>query len=114
VNQAVDILCRARELYAAAPSHAAPCEMPDPGTRCVIFALRDAAGGSWTGAHQGVLAALEKAMGNPILGPVPWNAEHTTEEVLAAFDRAIAAQRLIVPPLQHAGQRIPVHAGQES
>jgi hypothetical protein len=113
VNQTVDILCRARELYAAAPSHAAPCKSPEPGTRCVISALRDATGG-WVGAHEGTLTALEAAMNNPLYGVVPWNAEHSTAEVLAAFDRAITAQRLIVPPLQHAEQRDPIHAGQES
>jgi hypothetical protein len=42
-----------------------------------------------------------------------WNAEHSTREVLAAFDRAITAEGLRVPPLQHAERTVPVHAGQE-
>jgi hypothetical protein len=112
VNQTVDILCRAREIYAAAPSHAPSSEFPDPGTYCVIFAIDRAVGGRaglWTAVH-----AVERAMAGPTESCVEWNAEHSTAEVLAAFDRAIAAQGLIVPPLQHNGQRIPAHAGQES
>src|SRR4051812_42443448 len=87
----VEILVRARALYAEAPSHARPAYHPEPGTRCVVFALGDAGGRmnvDYFPAHD----ALADAMGG-CRSVVEWNAEHTTEEVLAAFDRAIATER---------------------
>jgi hypothetical protein len=47
VNQPVDILCRARELYAAAPSHAQWSDAIEPNTHCVITAIRAAGGDRW-------------------------------------------------------------------
>jgi hypothetical protein len=115
VNQTVDILCRARELYASAPSHAEWGADIEPDTHCVITATVKASGGlpvAYTPALVALAAASEMAASTDFIAA--WNADHSTAEVLAAFDRAITAQRLIVPPLQHAERRIPVHAGQES
>jgi hypothetical protein len=114
VNQTVDILCRARELYAAAPSHAKWSEAIEPNTYCAITAIRAAGGERWDEFTESARDALAEAMGAGPRCVALWNAEHSTAAVLAALDRAITAQRLIVPPLQHDERRLLVHAGQES
>jgi hypothetical protein len=50
-----------------------------PGTRCAAEAV---------GSHRGAEAALREAMGQPVTA---FNDSHTHAEVLAAYDRAIAA-----------------------
>jgi hypothetical protein len=93
----VDVLRAARDLYAQAPSHVRYPETPEPGTNCVLTAI-------WSAVER-LLAnyypryplsfsadeALRGAAGHPA-SIVEWNAEHSTEEVLAAFDRAIEAE----------------------
>jgi hypothetical protein len=106
VNSTVDILCRARALYASAPSHVADPALPDVGTYCALLALT----GSGASVDCPAANALRKAMDLGGGCIVDWNAEHTTEEVLAAFDRAIEAQRLVVPPLQRPERPVPVEA----
>lgn len=86
----LDTLVRARELYAAAPSHAPVDTFPAPGTVCAATALEDA-GSRSAYRYRPVAHALAMAMGAD-RGIARWNAEHTTEEVLAAFDRAIATE----------------------
>jgi len=100
VNSTVDILCRARALYAAAPSHAPEGEDPEPGTDCIITALSEAADevDNQVEAYWDAFRAVEDEAGCPPC-MAAWNAEHTTEEVLDAFSRAIEAQRLRVPSL---------------
>lgn len=90
----LDILKGARELYASAPSHAQRGHHPAPGCYCPVTALDAAAGRS---APAETLSALEGAaslFGGSMAGArrviIDWNAHHTTGEVLAAFDRAIA------------------------
>ena len=81
----VEVLRKARELYAANPSHAPAGARPEPGTVCVILAIDRSSGpvGYSSEAEYAVLRAAGAS------GVVTWNAEHTTEEVLAAFDKAI-------------------------
>lgn len=90
----VDVLRRAREFYAASPSHAASGDPVEDGCVCLIWALNDAADegdgdfcDAWISAHE----ALAAAAGFPA-SMVVWNAEHSTEDVLAAWDRAILAE----------------------
>jgi hypothetical protein len=86
----LDVLRDARALYSENPSHAPVHRAPAPGTYCVLSALM--ATGDSNAAREGHPAweALTDAIGIK-LGVVLWNARHTTEEVLAAFDRAITA-----------------------
>ena len=110
--QTIDILYRARALYAAAPSHAPVGQNPKPGTVCIIFALGQASLLTTRFSHP-ANQALYAAVGAP--GLADWNAEHSTAEVLDAFDRAIAAeaakQGLRVPALARiqGGTRNHVH-----
>src|SRR4051812_16949570 len=87
----VEILVRARALYAEAPSHAPANAYPEPGTYCVVYAL-GAAGALPSGVYALAHDAMLDAMGTT-RSLAWWNAKHTTEEVLAAFDRAIATER---------------------
>lgn len=83
-----DVLRAARELYAQAPSHADVCDDPEPGTHCVLSATDAASMALGTGdAGCGADRVLRQAIGGREL--VSWNAESSTETVLAAFDRAI-------------------------
>lgn len=91
----VETLVRARALYAEAPSHVPEGEYPESGTYCVIYALGAAAdigGDNSQGFYMAVLDRMVDAAGEPD-SMARWNAKHTTEEVLAAFDRAIATER---------------------
>lgn len=88
----VDVLRKARGLYAASPSHALPDDIPKPGTDCVLTALNkvvcDDSGRSLEN-YEAASDALVAAFGTDRL--VEFNAEHSTEEVLAVFDKAIEA-----------------------
>jgi hypothetical protein len=81
----VDVLRAARDLYEQAPSHV-PCgTRPVRGTYCVSTAIQASAGSAL------VISAFTSVIGTHRLAT--WNAEHSTEEVLAAFDRAIEAEQ---------------------
>lgn len=81
----------ARRLYAKSPSHAPYEQVPEAGTHCVVT--------SFTRTHPwhvcGSQALDSEAYRlfvtflSPYQCPVTWNAESTTEEVLAVFDEAI-------------------------
>jgi hypothetical protein len=89
----LEVLERGRELYAAAPSHVPDPDIPRPGTHCVVTAIF-ADGRRLHNPAEFAQAAMVKAVaGNSVCSLVHWNAEHTTEEVLAAFDRAIETER---------------------
>lgn len=89
IAETIAVLCDARALYAASPSHAPSFQSPTPGTYCPIYALGVSVpfAADWPA---GAEMALVRAAGTDRIPT--WNAEHTTEEVLAAFDRAIADQ----------------------
>jgi hypothetical protein len=98
----VDVLCRARELYASAPSHATELQFPEYGTYCVVTALSKAhrTGITPPDAYHSAFDAFVTVVGTGRLAN--WNAEHSTDEVLVAFDRAIEAQ----------GHRVPAPTGE--
>lgn len=77
-----DDLRAARVCYAAAPSHAPLGETPARGTFCMISACY--ADGRSRAVEDALLAATRT------WSLADFNATHTTEEVLAVFDRAIA------------------------
>lgn len=84
---ASDILQSARDIYAAAPSHA-PYGAPFPDDEhCILTAVDLAAHGE--GNYSEVVDRLIMAAGTDDL--IDFNAKHSTAEVLAAFDRAIEA-----------------------
>ncbi len=85
----LETLIKARALYASAPSHCRERGMPELGTYCPVTALYHAQGGLHIVGVSTGLSALRDAMGNGYV--TAYNAEHTTEEVLAAFDKAIAS-----------------------
>lgn len=85
----LDVLRDARALYSENPSHAAKDEIPAKGTFCAVTALSTAA--EQHSGFDGAYGALLRATGAEDGQLYAWNAEHTTEEVLAAFDRAIEA-----------------------
>jgi hypothetical protein len=90
VTTTLDILRHARDLYAYAPSHAPFRDAPEPGTHCIVTALI-------TASNADVLSPAYRAARDPLYRVIgeslpDWNAEHSTEEVLAAFDRAIAVE----------------------
>jgi hypothetical protein len=86
----VDVLRAARDLYAQAPSHAPHESAPAEGTYCVITATAAAAARlRWSAEPANQRLRLFAGAD----GLVDWNAEHSTEEVLAAFDRAIEAEQ---------------------
>lgn len=84
----VEVLRKARALYEANPSHAPGCDPVEPGRVCLMWSLDYAAGPR--GADKDVYSAIDRAAGTNQL--VKFNAEHTTAEVLAVFDRAIEAE----------------------
>jgi hypothetical protein len=84
---AAEILREARALYAANPSHAPSEELPEAGCHCPITALVAVTNGMGV-RHPAYLVLLDAALMPDSLAD--WNAEHSTEEVLAAFDRAVA------------------------
>lgn len=88
----VDVLRRARNLYGRAPSHAAALDLPVEGTYCPITAISTALGPNlgWRGYTDQLAQAAGLNSGEHPISVVRWNAKASTEEVLAAFDRAIA------------------------
>jgi hypothetical protein len=82
----------ARKAYAAAPSHAPVGEYPARGCVCVATAL-DLAWHTYPDAHDEGTRLLALVAGLPAsdvrMELIRWNAEATTEEVLATFDHAI-------------------------
>jgi hypothetical protein len=87
----VEALREARALYAAAPSHVPHPQCPGDGRHCPMTAIHDATRRRLDplgrdAVHPDVY--LRRAMGHTD-SIVDWNAKHSTEEVLAAFDRAI-------------------------
>lgn len=90
MKSTVEVLREARELYAANPWHGDIDAVPPVGGGvCPVMSLTRVAQ-SWAAAHDALWRALDPedlAMGIPV-----WNAQHSTEEVLALFDRAIAAE----------------------
>jgi hypothetical protein len=89
----LDVLRDARERYARQPDHSPYGRVPSEGV-CVVTACRIVGGGDASPVR-----ALEEAAGIEVdLGRfgkneqiIRWNAEHSTEDVLEAFDRAIAS-----------------------
>lgn len=100
MSTVVEVLRRGRELYASAPSHVADPDTPASGTCCVLTAVYKAAVDmslpgtdnrleNYGAAIRAADDCLRKAAGSMRL--VKWNAENSTETVLEAWDRAIAA-----------------------
>lgn len=93
MSTVAEVLRRGRELYASAPSHVADPGIPERGTYCPLTATLEATYElcSAGGFHQAapVDDYLRDAAGTMRL--VKWNAENSTEVVLEAWDRAIAA-----------------------
>lgn len=84
-----EILQRARELYEANPSHAPSHHCPADDECCAVQAL-SRAGASATWAAEDIAdQAFFEAMGGDEDSIVDYNAGHSTEEVIATFDRAI-------------------------
>lgn len=75
-------LREARARYAAAPSHVPATSGPAVGTYCLVSSVSSSPD-QWA-----VLQSLRVASGGT-MSLVEFNASHTTEEVLAVFDRAI-------------------------
>lgn len=94
-----DVLREARRLYAEHPSHAPSGHFPAAGTVCVVLAIDDALEDltredwtrDWEYLYNGAQRAFAVAIGGDTQEIVAFNAEHTTDEVLAAFDKAIEA-----------------------
>jgi hypothetical protein len=84
-----EILITARALYAASPAHTPSDEMPEPGTYCPLTAIDQVTSfhPSWSDAK--AVNALRDCIDAESI--VQFNQDHSTEEVLAAFDRAIEA-----------------------
>lgn len=86
------VLVAARAVYASAPSHAKCDSLPPRGSFCLCLALDKARDDDYS-AHY-LLAetiGLDDKWGDYRVPLIQWNAEHSTEEVLAAFDAAIQA-----------------------
>lgn len=88
MSELLDILTAARKRYAENPSHAGVGDYPEPGTVCAVTAFAPVQESAWAG-----IDALQDIVPSSS-GLVRWNAEHTTEEVLALFDRAILIEQL--------------------
>lgn len=86
----VEVLRAARALYEGNPSHV-PCgEWVPAGCYCPLTALSAVTGLSVTVTGSPAYMALCDAA-SIASNVAEWNAKHTTDEVLAAFDRAIEA-----------------------
>jgi hypothetical protein len=87
-----ELLREARALYAANPSHAPVDEDPDAGTYCPVTAVTAVWIYNPDCSSTSAELRFAEAAGCSF-GLIPaWNAEHTTAEALAAFDKAIAAE----------------------
>jgi hypothetical protein len=82
-----ELLREARALFAANPSHTRSLSV-ESGKVCASLAIIQAGGEIEGDAYNGFIAANGIEQGGVWL----WNAEHTTAEVLAGFDKAIAAE----------------------
>lgn len=82
------VLRKARDLYAANPSHCDPWNFPAPGSFCPLSAVYKVMGVNYS--HH-VIEALRSAVGiqRKSVSIPEWNAKNSTETVLAAFDKAI-------------------------
>lgn len=92
MSTTVEVLRAARNLYARAPSHASRDDSPAPGTVCVYMATEQ--GAYSVGVEDGGVAAdqaLRRVVDRDLM---TWNAESSTETVLAGFDAAIAAEAM--------------------
>jgi hypothetical protein len=87
MSDVAQVLRKARDLYAANPSHADLDFNPDPGTYCVYTAIERAAGSDNSIEYRDAADAICHIVGDFLLAR--WNAENSTETVLAAFDKAI-------------------------
>jgi hypothetical protein len=92
-----DLLTKARDLYAKSPSHVAFGRHPSPGSHCPVTALQTVSIGLEVKACLRLLAMAaglssedSGVTGDARKAVIVWNAETSTEDVLAAFDRAIA------------------------
>lgn len=88
----LQVLVEARETYATNPSHVPLTRPVESGKSCAVTAIGVGLIHNWSEAQQLALEALRKAIAGPGTCVVTWNAKHSTEEVLAAFDRAIEAE----------------------
>lgn len=94
-NATVATLHAARKLYADAPSHAGVYATPPLGTHCITTATMRASldlNEPWSDATAAD-DALRSVLGLPLEPSdalMRFNAENSTETVLAAFDAAIA------------------------
>jgi hypothetical protein len=92
----VKALRNARALYASAPSHAPDPEWPKPGTYCFLSAIEKASlevykVSPWKGGSNKLVELARRAVAD-LWGHgrlLDFNAEHSTDEVLVAFDRTI-------------------------
>lgn len=95
MSTVVEVLRRGRELYASAPSHVGEGFDPDHGTHCVLTATLQAVSDllPWDAQTNSIMwdadNHIRTAAGTGLLAS--WNAENSTETVLEAWDRAIAA-----------------------
>lgn len=96
----VEVLREARALYEANPDHTPYGGIQEPDHFCLIGACNQSAyavagclDADYWNTRAALLARLAAATGAGNLSRhlIGWNATHSTEEVLAAFDRAIAA-----------------------
>ncbi len=93
----VEVLRAARARYEARPDHTPYPLTVTPGCDCLVSACVNAACDLGHVGHHPALAALAAAVGvsfRPGVNThlIKWNATHSTEQGLAAFDRAIAAE----------------------
>lgn len=82
---AAELLTAARDLYASAPSHAAPKDDVEEGTHCVVTAVYTSCTDMAT--YREAMSALRDSVQDATV--IHYNASHTTEEVVAVFNRAI-------------------------
>jgi hypothetical protein len=94
MSDVADVLRKARELYATNPSHAPVDGLPLDGTHCVLTAIGHAIEPG-TGCHAALRMVCtaggisDRYATSRALLVAEWNAENSTETVLAAFDKAI-------------------------
>lgn len=86
MSDVADVLRKACALYAANPSHVSCGDYPSPGTYCLSTAVQTAAAGKDVGFWR-PLDVMQNVIGTSRIAT--WNAENSTETVLAAFDKAI-------------------------
>lgn len=88
-----EILQAARALYAAAPSHAPANTMPSRHTYCPITAIAEAEdAAAECSLYRPAVERFERAIPESSRYTVAsFNADHSTQEVLAVFDAAIEA-----------------------